>query len=197
MAKSGENSRVDFYFIKEEKWAEEILKLRAILFSCGLEEHLKWGVPCYTWNDHNIVLIHVFKKYCALLFFKGALLKDDHKLLIQQTKNVQVARHLRLEDISEIIQIQSVIKEYVHESIEAEKMGLKVELKKTKEYEIPEELESAFAGNSNFLKAFNSLTPGRQRGYLLYFSDAKQAKTREVRIEKQVKNIMEGKGLRD
>ncbi len=197
MAKSKTNSNVDFYFLKEEKWAEEISQLRKILLSCKLHEDLKWGVPCYTWEDHNIVLIHVFKEYCALLFFKGALIKDDHKILIQQTKNVQAARQARFTDISEIKQLKSVLKEYVQEAIEVEKAGLKVELKKTTEYKVPEELEHAFAKNATFKKAFHALTPGRQRGYLLYFSSAKQAKTREDRIEKYRKDIMEGRGVND
>ncbi len=194
MTTSKSNSKVDFYFLKVEKWVEEISQLRKILLSCNLEESLKWGVPSYTWEDHNIVLIHVFKNYCALLFFKGALLKDDHKILIQQTKNVQAARHLRFTDISEINSKKSIIKEYIAEAIEIEKSGLKVELKKTKEYTVPEELENAFAKNGSFKKAFYALTPGRQRGYLLYFSQAKQAKTREDRIERYRKDIMEGRG---
>ncbi len=194
MAKSKTNSNVDFYFLKEEKWAEEISQLRKILLSCKLHEDLKWGVPCYTWEDHNIVLIHVFKEYCALLFFKGALLKDDHKILIQQTKNVQAARQARFTDISQINSMKSIIKEYVAEAIEAENSGLKVELKKTAEYKVPEELENAFAKNATFKKAFYALTPGRQRGYLLYFSSAKQAQTRQARIEKHRKDIMEGRG---
>ncbi len=151
-------------------------------------------VLCSTRGAHNIVLIEVFKKYCALLFFKGTLLKDDHKLLIQQTKDVQAARQLRFTDVSEIKQLKSVLKEYVQEAIEVEKSGLKVELKKTTEYKVPEELEHAFAKNATFKKAFHALTPGRQRGYLLYFSQAKQAKTREDRIEKYKKDIMEGRG---
>lgn len=194
MAKSKTNSKVDFYFLKEQKWAEEISQLRQILLSCKLDETLKWGVPCYTWEDHNIVLIHIFKNYCALLFFKGALLKDDHKILIQQTENVQAARHLRFTDISEIKSMKSIIKEYVAEAIDVEKSGLKVVLKKTTEYKVPEELEHAFAINASFKNAFYALTPGRQRGYLLYFSSAKQAQTREERIEKHRKDIKEGKG---
>ncbi|MEO6820021.1 MAG: DUF1801 domain-containing protein [Ginsengibacter sp.] len=197
MEKNKENSKADFYFTKEKKWTEEILKLRAILLSCDLEEDLKWGVPCYTWNDHNIVLIHVFKNYCALLFVKGALLKDEEQILVQQTENVQSARHLRFQDMLEINQVESIIKDYVQESIDAEKSGLKVALKGTKEYQIPEELANAFAKNNDFKKAFQALTPGRQRGYLLYFSAAKQVKTRQDRIEKHTRNIMEGKGLND
>ena len=197
MTKSKENAKVDFYFLRHEKWKEEILLLRAILLSCDLREELKWGVPCYTWENHNIVFIHVFKNYCALLFFKGVLLKDEEQILVQQTKNVQSARHLRFQHISEIKQIKFIIKSYVAEAIEVEKSGLKVELKKTTEYEVPVELKNAFEADANFEKAFKDLTPGRQKGYLLYFSDAKQSKTREDRIEKQTKNIMAGKGLRD
>ena len=195
MAKTKANSKVDFYFVKEEKWAEEIAQLRKILLGCHLDEELKWGVPCYTLEDHNIVLIHVFKTYCALLFFKGALLKDDHKILIQQTKNVQAARHIRFTGMTEINQLKPIIKEYVAEAIEVEKAGLKVELKKTNEYIVTQELEQAFAKNAAFKKAFNALTPGRQRGYLLHFSAAKQTKTREARIEKHRKDIMVGRGL--
>jgi uncharacterized protein YdeI (YjbR/CyaY-like superfamily) len=197
MTKSKDNSKVEFYFTKHEKWKEEILELRSILLSCDLQEELKWGVPCYTWDNHNIIFIHVFKNYCALLFFKGALLKDEEQILVQQTKNVQSARHLRFRNLSEIKQIKSIIKSYVAEAIEVEKSGLKVKLKATKEYEVPEELNNAFEADSNFEKAFKSLTPGRQRGYLLYFSAAKQTSTREARIVKHTKNIMVGKGLTD
>ncbi len=197
MAKSNKNSAVDFYFIKETKWPEEIAMLRAILLSCKLEEKLKWGAPCYTSDDHNVVLIHVFKNYCALLFFKGALLKDDHQLLVQQSKNVQSARQIRFTDITEIKNSKSRIKEYVEEAIEVEKSGKKVALKKTEEYKVPGELEHAFKMDAAFKKAFAALTPGRQRGYLLYFSQAKQTQTREARIVKHRKDIFDGKGLND
>ena len=162
-----------------------------------MEEDFKWGKPCYTFEDNNIVLIHGFKNYCALLFHKGALLKDDEEVLVQQTKNVQSARQLRFKNLQEIKDQEKIIKEYIHEAIEVEKAGLEVEMKKTSDYEVPAELEKAFKDNPDFKKAFKNLTPGRQRGYLLHFSDAKQSKTRESRIEKSMPKIFDGKGLND
>jgi uncharacterized protein YdeI (YjbR/CyaY-like superfamily) len=195
--KSAMNPKVDFYFIKEKKWQEEIEKLRTIALECQLSEELKWGVPCYTFEKNNIVLIHVFKNYCAFLFFKGALLKDFKGLLIQQTANVQAARQIRFTNIKEIVKLEATLKAYIYEAIEVEKAGLKVELKKTTEFNTPEEFQNKLDKNAALKKAFTSLTPGRQRGYLLYFSAAKQAKTRESRIEKYIPQILTGKGLDD
>ena len=191
------NPKVNFYFAKAGKWHEEINKLRTIILSCKLDEELKWGVPCYMYEKSNIVLIHVFKEYCAVLFFKGALLKDKHGILIQQTKNVQAARQIRFTNVKEIVKMRSILKSYILEAIEIEKSGLKVELKKTKEFEMPVEFKDKLAEIPSLKTAFKSLTPGRQRGYLLYFSSAKQSKTREARIEKSLERILNGKGLED
>ncbi len=191
------NPNVDWYFSKAEKWQKEIKKLRAIILDCDLVEELKWGCPCYTFEKKNIVLIHTFKEYCAILFFKGALLKDKKAILIQQTENVQAARQMRFTSLAEITKLEKSIKAYVYEAIEVEESGLKVELKKTKEYEVPEEFQKKLNKSAALKKAFNALTPGRQRGYLLYFSSAKQAKTREARVEKYIPKILEGKGLED
>jgi uncharacterized protein YdeI (YjbR/CyaY-like superfamily) len=162
-----------------------------------LIEELKWGVPCYTFQGSNVVLIHGFKEYCALLFHKGALLNDAEGVLIQQTENVQSARQIRFTNLQEIIELSKVLKSYVFEAIEVEKAGLKVELKKTKEYDIPEEFQVKLDADPGLKEAFYSLTPGRQRGYLLHFSAAKQAKTREARVEKLIPQILSGKGLND
>ncbi len=191
------NPKVDFYFTKAKKWQEEIKKLRVIALDCGLTEELKWGVPCYTFEEKNIVLIHVFKEYCALLFFKGVLLKDTKGMLIQQTKNVQTARQLRFTNTQEIIKLDPTIKAFIKEAIKVEKSGLKADLKKTSEFEMPEEFKKVLAKNATLKTAFKALTPGRQRGYLLHFSQAKQSKTREERIEKYTKQILNGKGLND
>ena len=191
------NPKVDFYFNKEKKWQEEIQKLRTILLGCHITEELKWGVPSYTYEKSNIVLIHVFKEYCAVLFFKGALLKDAKSILVQQTKNVQAARQIRFTSVKEVEKLKATLKAYIYEAIEIEKAGLKVEFKKTTEFEMPEEFQTKLNKNAGLKKAFCDLTPGRQRGYLLYFSSAKQAKTREARIEKYVPQILTGKGLDD
>jgi len=191
------NHKVDFYFDKADKWQKELKQLRTIVLDCGLVEELKWGVPCYTFEDSNIVLIHTFKEYCALLFFKGALLHDTNGILVQQTKNVQSARQIRFVDVSEIIELKSILKTYIYEAIEVEKAGLKVALKKTNEYELPLELKERFKKSPALKTAFNALTPGRQRAYVLYFAAAKQSKTRESRIEKSMDSIMKGKGLND
>jgi uncharacterized protein YdeI (YjbR/CyaY-like superfamily) len=191
------NPKVDWYFTKNKKWQDEIEALRAIALSCGLTEELKWGCPCYTLNDSNIVLIHVFKEYCAFLFFKGSLLKDPSGILIQQTENVQVARQIRFTSVKEIEKMKKILKAYINEAIEVEKAGLKAPLKKTKEFTIAEEFQNKLNKMSALKKAFYALTPGRQRGYLLYFSSAKQSKTRESRIEKCVPQILSGKGLDD
>ena len=197
MANSKTNPTVDFYFSKAKKWQEEIEKLRTIVLDCGLTEELKWGCPCYTLNENNIVLIHTFKEYCALLFFKGALLKDTNGVLIQQTKNVQAGRQIRFTDAKEITGLKTTIKVYIKEAIEVENAGLKVELKKPEEFSIPEEFKTKLNKNAALKTAFKTLTPGRQRTYLLYFSSAKQAKTREERVAKYTKQILNGKGLND
>ncbi|MDQ2720232.1 MAG: YdeI family protein [Bacteroidota bacterium] len=191
------NPRVDFYFNKNKNWQKEIEQLRMIVLDCGLSEELKWGVPCYTFQESNIVLIHVFKEYCALLFFKGALLNDTNDILIQQTKNVQAGRQIRFTNVREIVEMMSIVKAYIYEAIEVEKAGLKVELKKTSEYKIPDEFQNKLDKNPAFKTAFNALTPGRQRGYIFYFSQPKQSKTRESRVEKCTQQILNGKGLND
>lgn len=191
------NPKVDFFFTKAGKWQKEYEKLRTIVLDCGLTEELKWGVPCYTLGKSNIVLIHGFKDYCALLFHKGALLKDDDGLLIQQTANVQSARQIRFTGIRQITEMEAILKAYVYEAIEVEKSGLKVALKKTTEFSVPEEFQKQLAENRDLKTAYEALTPGRQRGYVLYFSQAKQAKTRQARIEKYLPKILEGRGLDD
>ena len=191
------NPKVDFYFVKAKKWQAEIEKLRLIVLDCGLTEELKWGCPCYTDQKTNIVLIHVFKEYCALLFFKGALLSDANHILIQQTKNVQAARQMRFTSTREIAKLEPVIKAYVYEAIEVEKAGLKVEYKKTSEFKIPEEFQNKLDRNKTLKTAFYALTPGRQRAYLFHFSQPKLSKTREARVEKSIKQILKGKGLDD
>tara|TARA_A100000171_G_C2140597_1_gene155767 strand:- start:18973 stop:19554 length:582 start_codon:yes stop_codon:yes gene_type:complete len=185
------------FFEDNSAWQQEYKLLRNILNTTGLEEEFKWGKPCYTFQGKNVVLMHGFKDYCALLFHKGALLKDSSDLLVQQTKNVQAARQLRFKGVQEIKDQEKTIKAYTFEAIEVEKAGVAVAMKKTSDYEVPEELEKVFKENSDFKKAFKALTPGRQRGYLLYFSGAKQSKTRESRIEKCTAKIFSGKGLND
>jgi uncharacterized protein YdeI (YjbR/CyaY-like superfamily) len=197
MAKSKTNPKVDWYFTKNVKWSEEIETLRDIALELGLNEELKWGCPCYTLDGTNIVLIHVFKEYCAYLFFKGVLLNDPKKILIQQTPNVQVARQVRFTNIKEIMKLKTVLKSYIKNAIEVEKKGLKAELKKTKEFTMPDEFKSKLDEMPALKKAFYELTPGRQRGYLLYFSSAKQAATREARVKKYIKPILNGKGIDD
>lgn len=191
------NPDVDFYFNKSKKWRDELEQLRMIILDCGLNEELKWGVPCYTYDSNNVVLIHTFKKYCAILFHKGVLLKDPEEILVQQTKNVQSARQIRFTNVREIIELEPSIKSYIREAIEVEKAGLKVEFKKTKEYEVPEEFREAMDDDPGLKKAFKSLSPGRQRGYLLHFSSAKQSRTRKSRVEKCIDDILNGKGLND
>ena len=191
------NPKVDFFFDKDSKWQEEYEKLRMIVLDCGLTEELKWGVPCYTFQNNNVVLIHGFKEYCALLFHKGALLKDPGGILIQQTENVQAARQVRFTNVQEIIEKGHLLKAYIFEAIEVEKTGLKVELKKTKEFTTPDEFQRKLDEIPALKTAFEALTPGRQRAYLLHFSQPKQAKTREARIEKCLPQIFNGKGLND
>lgn len=191
------NNKVDWYFEKAEKWQQEIKLLRTIILDCQLSEELKWGVPTYTYKKSNVVLIHTFKNYCAVLFPKGVLLKDSEKILIQQTENVQAARQIRFTAVQEIIQLKKTIKEYVFEGCEVEDLGLKVELKKTDDYKIPAEFQLQLDENTALRTAFETLTPGRQRAYLFYFSQAKQSKTRTARVENAIEKIMEGKGLND
>ena len=197
MAKSMMNPKVDFFFNKASKWQEEYEQLRMIVLDCGLTEELKWGCPCYTFKDSNIVLIHGFKEYCALLFMKGALLHDARGILIQQTENVQSARQIRFTNAGEIVKMKTTLKAYIHEAIEVEKAGLKVVLKKATEYKVPEEFQKELDANPSLKKAFKALTPGRQKGYLFYFSQPKQSKTREARVEKSMQQILDGKGLED
>ncbi len=190
------NSKVDFYFSKAS-WQKELEQLRKIVLDCGLTEELKWGCPCYSFDKSNIVLIHVFKEYCAVLFFKGALLNDASVILIQQTKNVQAARQIRFTNVKEIVKLKTILKAYIFEAIEVEKAGLKVPLKKTAEFSMPQEFKNKLNKNAALKTAFYALTPGRQRGYLLHFSAPKQSKTRESRIEKCMPQILNGKGLND
>lgn len=194
---SVKNPIVDFYFNKASKWQAEVEQLRLILLDCPLHEELKWGCPCYTLGKNNVVLIHAFKDYCALLFFKGALLKDTEGILIQQTKNVQSSRQIRFTSLQQIQELEATIKAYVYEAIEVEKVGLKVTLKKISDYEVPEEFQKQLDKNVKLKAAFNALTPGRQRAYLFHFSEAKQSKTRESRIEKYIPHILKGKGMND
>ena len=191
------NPEVDWYFNKTQKWQEEIKKLRMIVLDCPLTEELKWGVPCYTFQKSNIVLMHVFKEYCAILFVKGALLHDVHGLLIQQTENVQAARQIRFTTVQEVVKMAPSLKAYIQEAVEVEKAGLKVNYKKATEFTVPEEFINKLEEAPGLQDAFEALTPGRQRAYLLYFSAPKQSKTRESRIEKYMQQILNGKGLND
>lgn len=191
------NPKVDFYFDKAKQWQKEITQLRTIVLDCGLEEELKWGCPCYALQKKNIVLIHTFKEYCALLFFKGALLDDTHGILIQQTENVQAARQIRFTDLKQITEQESILKAHIYEAIEVEKAGLKVELKTPKEFSVAEEFQTKLDETPSLKTAFEKLTPGRQRAYLLHFSQPKQSKTREARVEKSITKILDGKGLDD
>ncbi len=191
------NPKVDFYFNNAKKWQNELNKLRLIILDCSLSEELKWGVPCYTFQQKNIVIIHAFKEYCAILFVKGALLKDAKRILIQQTENVQAGRQIRFTHVGEIVEIEPMLKTYIYEAIEVEKAGLKVDFKKNTELLFPEEFQQKLDENPALKTAFNSLTPGRQRAYNLYFSSPKQSKTRILRVEKCLQQILNGKGLND
>jgi len=197
MKKNNMNPKVDAFLSKAEKWQDEFKALRAIALDCDLTEDMKWCNPCYSVQNANIVLIHGFKDYCALLFMKGALLKDAHGLLIQQTENVQSARQIRFTNVRDIVKIKSTLKAYIKEAIEVEKAGLQVNYKKTSEFKMPEEFRHRLNKIPSLKTAFAALTPGRQRGYLLYFSAPKQSKTRESRIEKSMPQILCGKGLTD
>ncbi|ASB59810.1 hypothetical protein SC22_18745 [Bacillus sp. A053] len=197
MTNSRTNPKVDDFLNKAKKWKEEFEKLRAIILDCELTEDFKWMHPCYTYNNKNVVLIHGFKEYCALLFHKGALLQDAHGILIRQTENVQAARQIRFTNVQEINEMKTILKAYIQEAIEVEKAGLKVEVNNNIELSIPEELQNKFDEIPELKTAFEALTPGRQRAYTLYFSQAKQSKTRESRVEKYVQKILDGKGLKD
>lgn len=191
------NSKVDFYFNKAQKWQEEFEQLRVIVLDTGLNEELKWGQPCYTFQKSNVVLIHGFKEYCALLFFKGALLADPNSILIKQTAHVQGPRQIRFTSVGEIMEMAPILKAYIYEAIEVEKAGLKVELKKTEDFAMAAEFQYKLDKIPALKAAFEALTPGRQRGYMLYFSQAKQSKTREARVEKYIPHILNGKGIDD
>jgi uncharacterized protein YdeI (YjbR/CyaY-like superfamily) len=191
------NPKVDEFIRDAKKWREEYEALRTIVLDCGLTENLKWGVPCYTFNEKNVIIIHGFKEYCALLFFKGALLADTDRLLIIQTENTQASRQIRFTDVREIVEKEPILKAYIHEAIEAEKSGAKVNFKKTAEFAIPEEFQRKLDSTPGLKTAFDALTPGRQRAYILYFSSPKQSKTREARVGKSTQRILAGKGLND
>jgi uncharacterized protein YdeI (YjbR/CyaY-like superfamily) len=191
------NPRVDAFISKADKWPEEYKKLRKIVLDFQLTEELKWGVPCYTFEKNNVVLMHGFKEYCALLFVKGALMKDPNGILIQQTENVQAARQIRFTNVKQIIEMEPILKNYIQDAIEVEKAGLNVDFKETAEFKMPEEFQKKLNANPALKTAFLALTPGRQRAYLLYFSAPKQSATRESRIEKSMPQILNGKGLND
>lgn len=197
MIKSGMNPEVDRFLSKLDKWQEEIEKLRMIALDCQLTEELKWGKPCYTFEKENIVILQGFKAFCAILFCKGVLLKDDHHILLKPGENTQVARRVEFTDIQKITELESILKAYIYEAIEVEKAGVEVNLKKTSEFVIPEELQNKLDQIPALKTAFDDLTPGRQRAYILYFSDPKQSKTRELRVEKYIPHILNGKGLND
>jgi len=197
MAKSETNPKVDAFLARTTEWREEIGALRKIMLACELTEDFKWGWPCYTTDKKNVVLIHGFKEYCALLLFKGALMKDPEKILVQQTENVQAARQIRFAALDEIMRMDNILKAYIHQAIDVEKAGLRVDFKKTTEFSMPDEFRIKLDAMPELRAAFHALTPGRQRGYLLHFSSAKQAKTREARIEKCMPHILDGKGLDD
>jgi uncharacterized protein YdeI (YjbR/CyaY-like superfamily) len=197
MKKKETNPKVDAYVEQATNWKEALRKLRDIILECQLDEELKWGVPCYTCNDANIVLIHTFKEYCAILFFKGSLLKDEEAVLVQQTKNVQAGRQIRFTSASQVDALQAVVKAYVQEAIAVEKAGLTVEFKETADFDMPEEFQARLDDSPQLQEAFEALTPGRQRAYLLHFAEAKQSKTRAARVEKCVPHILAGKGLKD
>ena len=197
MTKNKMNPKVDEYLSKAKKWKEESEKLRNIVLDCELTEEFKWMHPCYTFGKKNIVLIHGFKEYCALLFHKGVLLQDAQGILIQQTENVQAARQIRFTNVQEIVEMETILKAYIYEAIEVEKAGLEVKIKKSTEFIIPEEFQKKLDEIPSLKTAFDALTPGRQRAYILYFSAPKQSKTKESRVEKCMQQILNGKGLND
>lgn len=191
------NPKADFYFNTDGKWHAALEQLRTIILDCALTEEVKWGTPCYTFQNRNIVLIHTFKEYCAMLFFKGALLNDSKGILVQQSENVQAARQIRFTEAKQVTKLAATLKAYVYEAIEVEKAGLKVPMKKHADYTMPEEFQKQLDKSKKLKSAFEALTPGRQRAYLLYFAAPKQSKTRESRIEKYTQQILDGKGLND
>ena len=197
MAKGQTNPKVDAFMDRTTEWHDEIAALRQVILDCDLTEDFKWGWPCYSVDRKNVVLIHGFKDYCALLLFKGALMKDPEGILVQQTENVQAARQIRFSDLREIRRMDNILKQYIHQAVEIERAGLKVDFKKTAAFSVPEEFQARLDASPKLKAAFEALTPGRQRGYLLHFSSAKQPKTREARIEKCIPRIFEGKGLDD
>jgi uncharacterized protein YdeI (YjbR/CyaY-like superfamily) len=197
MTKSRMNPKVDVYFGNATKWRKELKKLRMIILDCQLTEELKWGKPCYTFQKSNIVIILPLKEYCALLFCQGALLNDVNGILIKPGENTQAARQIRFTNLSEIVESETILKAYIHQAIEVEKAGVEVNYKKTTEFVIPQELQKRLDEVTAFKTAFAALTPGRQRGYILYFSAPKQSKTRESRVEKWMQQILDGKGLHD
>ncbi|MGO9422923.1 YdeI/OmpD-associated family protein [Roseiarcus sp.] len=197
MTNSTTNPKVDAYIRNSKTWREEFEQLRSIILACGLTEQLKWGVPCYTFESKNVVLIHGFKDYCAILFVKGALLRDDDRVLIRQTENVQAARQIRFASVRDVVEMKATLKTYVREAIEIEKAGLIVALKETADYPTPDEFQGKLDKIPGLKTAFDALTPGRRRAYLLFFTAPKQSKTRESRVEKCVAKILEGKGLDD
>lgn len=191
------DSKVDTFFEKASKWNEEMARLRSIVLECGLKEELKWGQPCYTSEDKNILIIHGFKNYCALLFFKGALMPDPKHILIQQTENVQLGRQIRFTSLQEINSLEPDLKVYIDEAVKVEKSGKKIKLKETADYEMCSELSEKLEADGDFRVAFEKLTPGRQRAYIFYISSAKKADTRKSRIEKYYSKILLGKGMND
>jgi uncharacterized protein YdeI (YjbR/CyaY-like superfamily) len=197
MTTSIANPKVDWFFDKDTEWQKEYEKLRKIILGCGLTEELKWGCPCYTFENSNIILIHGFKEYCAVLFFKGALLADAEGILIRQTENVQAARQVRFTSVQQIVKMERILKAYIYEAIEVERAGLQVKYKKTKDFKIPEEFQSKLDKMPALKAAFDALTPGRQRAYIFHFSQPRQSKTRVARVEKYLKQILKGKGLDD
>lgn len=197
MTKSILNPKVDAFLEKTKNWQEEFIKLREIILACGLTEEVKWGQPCYMFEKDNVILIHGFKEYCAVLFFKGALLKDPNGVLIQQTENMQSARQIRFTNSEQIVELAPIIQAYIYEAIENEKAGLKVEMKKDEEYDVTTEFQEQLDEMPELKTAFEALTPGRQRAYLRYFAEPKQSKTRTARVEKHIQNILSGKGLNE
>lgn len=191
------NPKVDKYLMRESKWKNEIETLRMIILECGLTEELKWGKPCYTFQNSNVVILQEFKEYCAMMFFKGALLKDPQGILVKPGENSHAARQIRFTHVKQLQDLELTIKKYIQEAVEVEKAGLQVEVKKVSEYTMPKELLDKFEEIPKLKEAFESLTPGRQKAYILYFSKAKQSKTRQSRIEKYIPHILNGKGLND
>lgn len=191
------NPKVDAFIGRADKWQEEFEALRNILLDCQLTETLKWGCPCYVFQNANVVLIHGFKDYCALLFFKGSLMSDPHGLLVQQTENVQVGRQMRFTSVKDIQKLKTPIRQYILEAVQVESQGLRPQLKKSTEFAVAEEFKVKLDKSAALRNAFEALTPGRQRAYLLYFSSAKMAATRTSRVEKSIPQILKGKGLDD